>query len=196
MECSAAILAGGRASRYGGRDKGAIVIGGRTIRDRQLEALHAVTDDVMIVGGEKRPDVDARHVVDAFPDGGPMAGVYSALRAARADATLIVAGDMPFVTAPLFRLLIGLAAEADVVVPKTDRGYHPLCAVYRRTCTDALERRLHDRRLTMIELFDDVRVRVVTSEELAVVGEPERLLANINTPDDHAGLEAVQSHEI
>ena len=191
---SGAILAGGRATRFGGRDKGALVVGGKTIRERQLDALGAVADDVMLVGG-----VDAgggRYVPDAFPEGGPMVGVLSALRSARHDWTIVVACDMPFVTTPLFRLLVGMTREADVVVPRTARGYHPLCAVYRRTCVDALERRLRERRLKMSELFDDVRVRVATSEELAALGDPERLLANVNTPSDHAGLDASKSHEI
>ena len=36
---SAAILAGGRASRFGGSDKSALVVGGRSILDRQIEEL-------------------------------------------------------------------------------------------------------------------------------------------------------------
>ena len=62
---SAAILAGGRASRFDGRDKGALVVDGRTIRDRQLAVLSRVADDVLTVGG---PDSD---VPDLVPDSGP-----------------------------------------------------------------------------------------------------------------------------
>ena len=49
---SAAILAGGRATRFGGRDKGALLVEGRTIRDRQLAALLAITDDLLLVGAD------------------------------------------------------------------------------------------------------------------------------------------------
>ena len=52
---SAAILAGGRASRFGGRDKSALVVGGRSILDRQVEELAQVADDVMLVVGEEAP---------------------------------------------------------------------------------------------------------------------------------------------
>src|SRR5436189_293716 len=45
----AAILVGGRAQRFGCRDKSALVVGGRTILDRQLEAVAQVTDDLMFV---------------------------------------------------------------------------------------------------------------------------------------------------
>ena len=50
---SAAILAGGRASRFGGRDKSALIVEGLPILDRQMAALAEVTDDVMLVVGEQ-----------------------------------------------------------------------------------------------------------------------------------------------
>ena len=50
---SAAILAGGRATRFGGRDKSALVVDGRTIRDRQLEMLSSVAGDILIAGADE-----------------------------------------------------------------------------------------------------------------------------------------------
>src|SRR5882672_1411323 len=46
---SVAILAGGDARRFGGRDKSALVVDGRTILERQISALSTVTDDILIV---------------------------------------------------------------------------------------------------------------------------------------------------
>ncbi|HEV3140712.1 MAG TPA: NTP transferase domain-containing protein, partial [Vicinamibacterales bacterium] len=66
---SAAILAGGRATRFGGRDKSAIVIDpqeGRTILDRQIDALRPLTDDIMIVGRPAHPS--ARTIADRIAD--------------------------------------------------------------------------------------------------------------------------------
>jgi molybdenum cofactor guanylyltransferase len=82
------------------------------------------------------------------------------------------------------------AQEADIVVPKTERGYHPLCAVYRRTCLEPVARRLADGRLKLTGLFDDVRVRVVTGESLMLLGDPDRLLANVNTSIEYKAIEA------
>jgi len=195
MDVSAAILAGGRAVRFGGQDKGALVVGGQTIRGRQLDALRPLTDDILIVGGVRVDVEGARHVPDVVPESGPMAGVLTALLSAQHDAIVALACDMPFVTTDLLRRVAALAADVDVVVPRTARGYHPLCAVYRRTCLDPLRRRLKERHLRMVELFDDVRIRVATPEDLAVAGDLDRLLANVNTPADHARLEAVRSHE-
>src|SRR5262249_51032067 len=139
---SAAILAGGRATRFDGRDKSALVVGGRTILERQIEVLSKVAGDLMIVGGPARPDLAAgiRQVPDSVPGCGPLGGLHAELAAARGAATVVLACDMPYVTAPLINFLLTVngvpaadgrsqAEEADIVVPKTERGYHPLCAV-------------------------------------------------------------------
>ena len=182
---SAAILAGGRATRFGGCDKGALVVDGRTIRERQLAMLSEVAEEILIIGADK----------DLIPGCGPMGGVHAAVTAARYDAVVVMACDMPYVTAAFAGHLLELARDADVVVPRTERGYHPLCAVYTRACLEPLARRLAARTLQMIALLDDVRVRVVEADEIEKFGERHQLLANVNTPADYAGLEALQVHE-
>ena len=181
---SAAILAGGNATRFGGRDKSALVVDGRTILDRQTAALSSVADDVQVV----RDDI--------VPGCGPLGGLHTALTRARHDVAAVVACDMPFVTAPLLAHLLSLSAGVDVVVPRTEGGYHPLCAVYRRTCLDAIARRLADRRLKMTDMFSDVRVREVSGEELSPFGDAHRLLANVNTPADFADLATLHGHKL
>lgn len=195
---SAAILTGGRATRFGGRDKGALAIGGRTIQARQLAALAAIADDILIVGSRDRSAADdgLRYVADVHPGCGPLAGIEAALDGARHDLVAIVACDMPGLTAPLLAYLVAQASEADVVVPRTESGYHPLCAIYRRTCLPAVSRRLAAGRLAVKGLFEDVRVRDVPVSELVAFGTPARLLANVNTPADHVELDALLTHEL
>ena len=74
--------------------------------------------------------------------------------------------------------------------PKTERGYHPLCAVYSSACLEPAARRLADGRLKLTGLFDDVRVRVVTGESLTMFGDPDRLLVNVNTSIEYRAIEA------
>jgi molybdopterin-guanine dinucleotide biosynthesis protein A len=197
---SAAILAGGRATRFGGRDKSALLVDGATILDRQLTALGMVSDDLMIVGSAlaREPGVraTARSIDDIVPACGPLGGLHAALTAARHDAVLLVACDMPYLDAAFAAHLLSLAREADAVVPRSERGYHPLCAVYTRACLEPAAARLADRRLKMRELIDSVRTRVVPVEEIRRYGDPDRLLANVNTPADFAGLEALQGHKL
>ncbi len=46
----------------------------------------------------------------------------------------------------------------------------------------------------MQELLDDLRIRTVDGPELASFGEPESLLANVNTRAALEALESQQSH--
>ena len=181
---SAAILAGGRATRFGGRDKSALLVDGRTIRERQLEAIAPLTDDLQIV------------VSDIVPGCGPLGGLHAALTRARHDTLFLVACDMPYVSTALIEYLLSLAGGVDAVVPRSKRGYHPMCAVYTRACLEPAAARLADRRLTMRELLENVRTRAVELEEIRPFGDPEKLLANVNTPADYAGLEALQGHKL
>jgi molybdopterin-guanine dinucleotide biosynthesis protein A len=193
---SAAILAGGQARRFGGRDKGAMRVAGRTILDRQLEALRQLTDDILLVGGDPLEDVTGcRRVTDRVPNSGPLGGLDAALTAARDDCVIVVACDMPFITAAFLESLVARTEPVDAVVPQTERGYHPLCAVYKRSCHPAVVRHLGERRLRMVELLEDLSVHVVGSEHVAVFGG-ERVLANVNTPDELRDLEALLGHEL
>ena len=178
---SAAILNGGAATRFGGRDKSALVVDGRTIRDRQVAELSRVTTEILVV------------TRDIVPGCGPLGGLHTALTDAQGDAVFVVACDMPFIEAPFVEYLLDLTREAEVVVPRTERGYHPLCAAYTRGCLPAVTRRLAQRQLKMADLFADVRTRVVTSEEIDRFGDRNRLLANVNTQAEYTDI---QTHKV
>jgi molybdenum cofactor guanylyltransferase len=208
---SAAILAGGHATRFGGRDKGTLLVDGRTIHDRQVAELSSLTDDILIVAcsdhvraeagrqpsdaAHRETDV-ARRIADIVPGCGPLGGLHAALTEARGDAVFLVACDMPYITAPFVAYLLSLACDADIVVPQTERGYHPLCAVYTRACLAPVAARLGERRLRLRELVGVVSTRVVTAEEIDRFGDPHLLLVNVNTPAEYAGLESLQGHKL
>jgi len=195
LDSSAAILAGGRALRFGGLDKSALIVGGRTILEHQVAELSQITDDLMLVGGHAPPATltGVRHVPDLVPGCGPLSGLHAELSAARSPVVVVVACDMPFVPARLLRYFLTLVNGPDgpdLVVPRTERGYHPLCAAYTRACLEPIARRLADGRLRVGGLFDDVRTRIVAREVIAGFGDPDRLLANLNTPLEYRAIEA------
>ena len=204
---TAAILAGGRARRFGGRDKSALLVEGRTILDRQVAELSQIAGEILLVGGtmqpglpepwDKRPGVTP--IADLMPGCGPLGGLHAALTAAQGHVAIVVACDMPYVSAPFLAYLAALAGDPGgftAVVPQTERGYHPLCAAYTRAAIEPIERRLAAGRLTMMDLLADVRLRVVIAEEIARFGDPRQLLANVNTPAEHESLEALHNHEL
>ena len=195
MTLTAAILTGGLATRFGGRDKSTLLVGGRSILERQIDELSRLTSDILLVGGSARHE-RARVVGDTVPGCGPLGGLHAALTEARGDATLVIACDMPYVTSPLLAYLAALTCEAEAVVPQTERGYHPLCAAYTRACLEPVARRLFDGRLKMTDLLADLRVRVVMPEELDRFGDRHQLLANVNSPAEYSGLETLKGHQL
>jgi molybdenum cofactor guanylyltransferase len=186
--CAAAILAGGRATRLHGADKGGLVIGGRTIRDRQLEALSGLVDEIVLVGGQAGA-AGLPHVPDLVAAHGPLGGIQTALHhAGDAACTLIVACDLPFLSRPFLAFLLAraLAADAaDVVVPRSGGRLHPLCAAYNRRVREAVDRRVASGALAVQALFDEVRVDVVEPDVVAAFDPEGVMFWNVNTPDEY-----------
>lgn len=187
---TAAILAGGRGRRLGGRDKSRLVIGGRTILARQLDVLQRLVPRVVIVANTPEAFADAGVPVlrDAVPGAGSLGGVYTAIAEA-GGPVLVLACDMPFVTEPFLARLIEAGQEADVAIPRGRDGYQPLCANYGPACAGPLRRRIEQGALQVIGLLADVRVRELGPDEIASFDPDGLLLLNVNTDDDLARAE-------
>jgi molybdopterin-guanine dinucleotide biosynthesis protein A len=190
---SAAILAGGRARRLGGLDKAALLLGGTRIIDRQLAILRTLSEDVTIVANDpiRYAALQLPVVPDLVPGAGALGGVYTALDAARHDLVVVLACDLPFVTADLLDRLITEADDTvDAVVPRSRRGLEPLCALYRKRCAPVLRERIETGALQLLALPDVLRVREVGPAALAPYDATGRLFANVNTPHDYARARA------
>jgi molybdopterin-guanine dinucleotide biosynthesis protein A len=139
-EIAAIILAGGRSQRMG-QDKAALVLGGRNLLQRAVDAVSAVADEVVVVVRPRAqsPSLSgSAHVTfveDEAPDEGPLVGIVSGLARVQAPIALIVACDQPFVRPEFLRLLAARAREHLAVVPVVDGRPQPLCSAVR---TDAL----------------------------------------------------------
>jgi molybdenum cofactor guanylyltransferase len=183
----AAILAGGRASRLHGCDKASLEIGDTRVLDRQIAVLRTVSRRIVVVGGPARDvDDDVCVVEDLVPGSGPLGGIYTALRNATTRRMLVVACDMPFLTAPFLEYLASVGHEYDVAVPRDAHGRHPLCAAWDAGAADRLEHLLAQGVRAVADALRLLRVHVIAEDALGTFDPGERLLHNINTPDDLA----------
>ena len=186
---TAAILAGGRAKRLGGINKGALEVGGAAIVDRQLAALRSVASAVFVVGA---PDPlwttrGLRVVPDEIAGAGPLGGIYTALLHSPADRTLVVGCDMPFLDTDVLQRLVSVE-DADVVVARSARGIEPLCAVYARACATDIRERLARGAYEASVLPSGARVVEVSVDR-------ELVFLNVNTPHDYErARELVERH--
>jgi len=185
-----AILAGGRSRRLGGRNKAALKIGDATVLDRQLARLRGVVDRTIIVAGDAAPFAwtGLPVIPDLRPGDGALGALRTAVHAAQTDRTLVMACDMPFVTEALLGYLVDAGRAADIAIPRTKRGYEPLCATYSRRCADEMARLIAERRfkLSEVALIPGLIIRELGPDELRPFGPEELLFFNINTSDDYA----------
>src|SRR5215213_10302058 len=97
------ILAGG-ASRRMGTDKSQLLIERQTFTERIAETLLRVADSVALVGGQAQSS-NLSTVADVYPQWGALGGLHAALAACKREWAIVVACDLPFVTAELFEFL-------------------------------------------------------------------------------------------
>lgn len=191
--CIGAIIAGGRATRFGGMAKGLERVGGIRMIDRVASALEESCDDLIVVANDAAAESwipGARVVADVRPGAGALGGLHAAL-AHSSDAVLVLAWDSPFVPGGLMRALrdAGETAGADAAVPVSTAplGFEPLCAWYRASCRATVERHLDS---------GDLRAGGWQSEVASVRldaspwGDPDEIFFNVNSRADLAIADA------
>src|SRR5690606_16408327 len=183
---------GGRARRFGGQDKSRLLVEGRTIIVRQVELLQPLASAVLVIAPEvaRFADLPVRVVADRVAGIGAVGGIDAALHASQTAATLVVAADMPYLTTPLLTLLIDRAPEArDGAWVSTARGVEPLVACYNATARQSVAAFIAAGGRRARDLGEVLEMAAVGPADLETVGDPARLLTNINTPDDYARIQ-------
>lgn len=192
-----AIIAGGDATRLGGRPKGLERVGGVRILDRLTDALTgALGMQPLLVAnaadaGAWRPEL--RVVRDLRPGLGALGGIYTAVVEAPAPV-VCVAWDMPFVTTELVQALASGLGDWDAFLPESHGGkdgVEPLCAAYGPACGPAIAARFTAGDLRAVGFHADVRVGRLPLDAVRRLGDPDRLFFNVNTTDDLARAEAL-----
>ena len=187
------IQAGGQSSRMG-EDKALKPFLGKPLIQRVIERLTPIADELIVT--TNRPAdyafLDQRLVSDLNPDRGALGGLYTAIASASHPFVAVAACDMPFASGSFFesahRLIV--EEEADVVIAKSDEGYEPLHALYRReTCLPAIEAAINEDKWKVIAWFPQVKVRTLSPEELKKIDPSGLCFWNVNTPDEFAKAE-------
>jgi len=183
---SACILAGGRGRRLAGRIKPLMKVAGRTILARQVEALAAVGVRPSLVAPDPTPFVGTGLLV--VPDAvaaGALGALFTALHHATTPHVLVLAGDLPFVTAPFLAYLAEQRHGHDAVVPRTGERWQPLCAMYHRRVAEHLHRAIAAGNWRVVDALAGLDLHPVAGADLARFDLDDQLLLNVNTPDDY-----------
>ena len=134
---TAVLLAGGKSTRMG-RDKAGVLLDGEPLWQRQLATLRATGPRELFISGKQDGPYAVAGVEimsDITPDCGPLAGLEAALRRASHPLVLVLAVDLPAMTAGFLSALVRAAAASGTgCVTGDDRWFEPLAAVYPRAC--------------------------------------------------------------
>jgi molybdenum cofactor guanylyltransferase len=186
MQVTGVILAGGQSRRMG-RDKAFLPFGKGLLIERVIEVAQQVTDGMILITNTPKQyqHFGLPMFSDVIPQAGSLGGIYTGLVSAKTPYSLCLACDMPFVKRDFLRLLCDTAAEADVVIPRNDEDFQPLCAVYSQVCREPIRQKIEASRLKITGFFDQVRVRIIEGELLARYDPHDIMFFNANTPEEY-----------
>lgn len=192
---SAFVLSGGASSRMG-KAKGLLEFGGQPLILRTVRTLESLVAEVTVVGSpEKYAVLGLRVIEDQGFSGsigsdkllGPLAGIATALAAARTDWNLILACDLPYLTGAWLDWLLarGMVSDAQILMPRTVRGLEPLAALYRRECAEPIIAALHRGIRKVTDAVEQFRIGFVTERDWRHIDPDGRVLRNVNYPEDY-----------
>jgi molybdopterin-guanine dinucleotide biosynthesis protein A len=182
-----AVMVGGQSRRMGA-DKAAMQFEGRSVLPRLVELLGGRLPEVWTIG---RPVAVAglpqcvRWHLDLRSGAGPLAGIATALRVARANgprAVLAVACDMPALTGDVLDFLLEhrRPEKYATVLRNGQTGFlEPLAAVYEPRILEPIEQALDAGERSVVKLLESAGAHGVE-----VPAELAAALVNVNTPDE------------
>jgi len=163
-----------------GRDKAFLEYEGQPLWQRQIATLQKLLPDQLLISGPGRVEWSEFEVVpDAAENAGPLGGIAAALQECTAPFLVVLAVDLPRMTAEFLHSLLDLHGA----VPRSERGFEPLAAVYPADCA-ALAARCLQRGDFSLQNF----VRHAIEKKLLVAHTvtplQTALFTNLNAPSD------------
>ena len=199
-QVAAFILAGGFSSRMG-REKGLLEFGGEPLIARTARLIEPLVTKVTVVGSPERYSVLGLCTIAdqniASREGDevvrtPLVGIATALSATIAPWNLILACDLPYLTAVWLEWLLARAVDsgAQVVMPRTSGGLEPLAAVYRKECYAPIAAALERSVRKVTDVTAECRTECLIESEWKKHDPENRVLRNMNTPADYEEAQA------
>jgi len=128
-------LAGGKSSRYDGKNKAFLKIDQHTFYHRTISVLEKIFEEIIVITNNPHefPKDNISKFPDIFKERGPLGGIHSALtNVKKTDAVFIVAADMPFINKEIISKMITefKQTKSDILIPRIENRNEPLHAIY------------------------------------------------------------------
>ena len=189
---SGIILAGGKSSRMG-HPKAFLTVKGKRMIDIILEVFYSLFEEILIITDDQsqfKGFKGVKVIQDLVKDCGPLAGIYTGLKAISKDKAFFVACDMPFLHIGLINKLLDISRKGSYscIIPYSNKGAEPLHAVYSKSILLELENSLGRGELSVKQFLRHCNCKYIKSQE-----EESSSFFNINTPEDLKEIEAYEA---
>jgi molybdopterin-guanine dinucleotide biosynthesis protein A len=170
-----------------GRDKARLPFRGGSLAGFVAGTVVEAAGSVVLVGDPAEYAEFAYPVIaDLHPGEGPLGGILTVLHHTSSDWNLVVACDMPGLSAKFLAWLLKAAeqSQAEALVPTGPAARpEPLCAVYHRRSLDGLQAAFAAGERKITAALSRIHTKELPVGELAV-------FQNVNTPEDWAAYGA------
>ena len=192
IPCTGVILSGGLNSRFDGKNKALLSVGGRRIIDRLLDVFSGLFDEIILVTNHPQHFLnwDLMIVTDVFDLRSSLTGIHTGLFYMKNPYAFFSACDTPFLKKEIVEILVAqIEPKIDIVMPETAAGFEPLCAIYSKRCLKPAKEHLGANKVKIQWAFRSNRIKHITENQLRPVDPELRSFLNINTPEDLARAE-------
>jgi molybdenum cofactor guanylyltransferase len=173
-----------------GRNKALLPMRGEPLIRSIVCAVEMAAGSAILVGSETLyGHLGFRAIPDLYPGEGPLGAIVTALRNSSTEWNLVVACDMPELSAGFLSSMLRAARESDfdLLAPAGPAGQpEPLCAVYRGSAAGPLQRAFEGGERRAMAVFDLLKAGVIRFQEAAY-------FQNVNTPEEWALYAAERS---
>jgi molybdenum cofactor guanylyltransferase len=189
-DVSGFVLAGGASTRMG-EDKALLKLGGVPLILRTARLAAPLVGSVTVVGPPERyAALGLRVLPDREAGQGPLRGIATALAHTASDWNLVVACDLPYLTAAWLEHLVSraVASSSAAVLPQSAAAGmllpEPLCAMYHRRAGPAIEAALERGVRKVTDGLAGLRLDWIPPAEWKAFDSSGRLFKNVNAPED------------
>lgn len=184
---SGVILAGGRSSRMGGKDKAQLLLRGKPLWQHVWQRLAPQVKDVSISANRNLAlyqQAQLHTISDFLPDyPGPLAGMLSAFQQTESPWLAFSACDTPFIPEDFVARLWQHREQAPAVWVRSAERDHPALALIHRRIVPQLTRYLEQGERKVIYFLTQAGGHAVLFKD------GEQAFVNINTPEELARYE-------
>ncbi len=177
-----------------GTNKALLQIDGKTVIELIAEELATIVDHVIVV--TNTPDDYAflrlPMIADNYIGKGPLAGIEAGLSFSTTEKNLIVACDMPFISAQLGSYLLSKLDHYQAAVPERDGQKHPLFGAYRREARNCAEMFLKEEKLAIRNMLNYMQTVYIRVESLKMPIN-DLTLFNMNHPEEYKKAAQISS---